>query len=131
MANGSLTIIDAVCVFLENDCSVTFSIFTRKKQWCITFIVKFEVLKEKREVATVDIMPWNGDWKNKPDEVNHYMTEMCHILSVNIIFNVNPLSGNPTKLSNTHYLSLFDHFMGLVMKGLTSTSRNISTMLTL
>ena len=50
-------IIDAVCVFLENDCSVTFSILTKKKQWCITFIVKFEVLKEKREVATVDIMP--------------------------------------------------------------------------
>ena len=131
MANGSLTIIDAVCVFLENDCSVTFSIFTRKKQWCITFIVKFEVLKEKREVAIIDIIPWNGDWKNKPHEVNHYMTEMCHILSVNIIFNVNPLRGNPTKLSNTYYLSLFDHFMGLVMKGLTSTSRNISTMLTL
>ena len=100
MANGSLMIIAAVCDFLENDCSVTFSIFTRKTQWCITFIVKFEVLKAKREVAIVDIIPWNGDWKNKPDEVNHYM-------------------------------SLFDHFMGLVMKGLTSTSRNISTMLTL
>ena len=50
-------IIAAVFVFLENDCSVTFSIFTRKTQWCITFIVKFEVLKAKREVAIVDIIP--------------------------------------------------------------------------
>ena len=50
-------IIAAVFVFLENDCSVTFSIFTRKTQWCITFIVKFEALKAKREVAIVDIIP--------------------------------------------------------------------------
>ena len=31
---------------------------------------------------------------------------------------VNPLSANPTKWSNT-LLSIFDHFVGLALKGLT------------
>ena len=43
------------------------------------------------------------------------------------IFNVNSLSGNPTKWSNTqtncwllqtNYLSVFDHYVGLVLKWL-------------
>ena len=32
---------------------------------------------------------------------------------------INPLSANPTKWSNTLCLSVFDHFVGLALKGLT------------
>ena len=47
---------------------------------------------------------------------------------------VKPLSANPTKLSNTlkqfvdkfpsSFLSLFDHFVGLALKGLSCSSKN-------
>ena len=46
----------------------------------------------------------------------------------NVCFSFNPLSANPSKWSNTqtirrqqptNYLSLFDHFVGLALKGLT------------
>ena len=37
---------------------------------------------------------------------------------------INPLSGNPTKWPNTlkQCLTVFDHFVGLALKGLTWTS---------
>ena len=48
---------------------------------------------------------------------------------------LNPLSANPTKWSNTlkqfvellptDCLSVFDHFLGLALKGLTSIQRHI------
>ena len=52
---------------------------------------------------------------------------------LNLILNVNPLSANPTKWSNrlkqfvvklpTNCLCVFDHFMGLLFKGLSEFKR--------
>ena len=33
---------------------------------------------------------------------------------------INPLSANPTKCSNTNCLSVFDHFVGLALEGLSN-----------
>ena len=50
------------------------------------------------------------------------------IFGKNVTYDINPLSANPTKWSNTlkkfvcklptNYLSVFDHFVGLALKGL-------------
>ena len=50
------------------------------------------------------------------------VTELRHI---NLVVDINPLSANPTKWSNTlkqfvGLLSVFDHFVGLALKGLMS-----------
>ena len=72
-------------------------------------------------------------WKNATAAIQHGLKKCCSTSPL-LFFGLNPLSANPTKWSDTlkqfvanllmNCLSVFDHFVKLVLKGLTFMFKN-------
>ena len=80
----------------------------------VTIADKGSVLKTKKN--------WHGIWQE-----NWYGSDGLISKSYQEIVGVNLLSANPTKCFNTlNCLSVFDHFVGLALKGLRKLKINFS-----
>ena len=108
------------------------SLYMNKKAKTKTYILKTKRAFEVKYKAFFIIFKGLSVPKNylRPESAplrTPFFTE--HLWWLLLFFTVNPLSANPTKWSNilkqfvgsllTNYLTLFDHFAGLALKGLT------------